>query len=203
MKKFVWSVLPLLFVLTVCFFAAYATAQQILRQEVNDPQIQLAEDTSALLAAGAPPASLALPSPVGFGASLAPFVNVYDGEKHIVVSSGLLHGEVATPPLGVFDDARSNGEDRFTWSPTSATGSGPLRQGDSVASEARPQSGVRIASILRYYKSSDGEGYVLSGRSMREQESRIHLLGLKLFVGWLLSCLAVIFLSVMRLRASS
>ncbi len=179
MKKLLFAFVPLAVVMTLALMAVYGAGQHLLRQGVNDPQIELAEDTSAALRTGAPVASLSLPNPVDFAVSLAPFVNVYDANKQTVASSGHLSGKVATPPLGVFDYARVNGEHRFTW---------------------QPRKDARIASILVYYKGPTSEGYVLAGRSVREQENRIRLLGVKLVWGWVISMLFIFLLIIGRVR---
>ncbi len=139
--------LPIAFVATVLSLFIYAAAQQIYRQSANDPQAQIAEDTSALLAAGTP-ASVAVPNAkINIANSLAPFVIVYDNAGKVVASTAALDGVTPTVPTGVLDYARDNDMNQLTW---------------------QPQNNVRIATVVKHF---DG-GYVLVGRNLREVENR-------------------------------
>ncbi len=86
--------------------------------------------------------------------SLSPFVIVYDDQGHAIASQGLLNGSVPTPPAGVFENVRKNGEERLSWQPVRGLG------------------GVRIATVIERVNGPH-PGYVLAGRNMREVESRI------------------------------
>ncbi len=78
---------------------------------------------------------------------------------------------MAQLPVGVFDVAKSNGQDRVPW---------------------QPQSGVRMAMVLFHINSSPVE-FVAVGRSLREVEIRESNLIKIILIGWLL-CLASILL---------
>ena len=145
--------LPLAAAITGICLLVYATVQQSFRTGANDPQIQLVEDATSQLASGTRPQSLraiiAGPS-VDIEQSLATFVIVYDERGTPLVGSGLLGGQLPSPPAGVFAVAREHNEDRVSWQPTRR---------------------ARIAAVVRH--SSAGEGmFVLAGRSLREIEAR-------------------------------
>jgi hypothetical protein len=125
----------------------YVAVQQSLRMNGNDPQIQIAEDTAAALSAGTNIEALMPAQNVDIAESLAPFMIIYDGSGKIKASNAKLHGVDPVIPAGVLDSARQNGENRVTW---------------------QPESGVRIAAVIAAYH----DGYVLSGRSLRETEKR-------------------------------
>ena len=118
-------------VLTVALCGlVYLAVQQVLRQSANDPQIQLAEDAANALAQNETTTNiLSGAHTVDVGQSLAPFFLIYDDTGKPIASSGLLHGEIPSPPLGVFDYTRTHGQNRITW---------------------QPEPTVRIASVIQH-----------------------------------------------------
>ena len=70
--------LPLAVLATAFCGLAYVTVQQALRQDANDPQIQMAEDTAAALDKGAGSDAVLPAQHVELASSLAPFVILYD-----------------------------------------------------------------------------------------------------------------------------
>src|SRR5208337_325722 len=97
--------------------ALYAIPQQVLRQGANDPQIALAGDLAARLEQGVPPAE-AVPAPtVDIARSLTPFVIAYHDPGPPPGPPAATGGQSPTPPSGVFDYVRQNGEDRLSWQP--------------------------------------------------------------------------------------
>jgi len=145
----------------------YLVVQQVLRQDANDPQIQMAEDTVQALAGGASVESIMPVNQVDLAQSLAPFVIVYDEGGVPLTSSGQLHGQIPAIPMGVFDYVRQNGEDRITW---------------------QPESGVRIATVVMSYAGTQ-PGFVLVGRSLREVESRESQAEMEAGVAWIITLL--------------
>jgi hypothetical protein len=145
------------FVSVVMVGLVYVTVQQNYRQSTNDPQIQLAEDTSAALNAGASPASLVASqgATVQMEQSLAPFVTIVGSNRHVLASSGELNGHVLLPPPGAFAAADTNrgknaitpGQNNITW---------------------QPKPGIREAAVITTYNG----GYVVAARSLREVEAR-------------------------------
>jgi hypothetical protein len=142
--------LPIAVVALVLCCLVYLAAQQALRDGANDPQIQMAEDGASALATGSIPQSLLPAAPIDVGRSLAPFLIFYDDVGKVVASSASLHGQPPSPPAGVFEYVRKNGEERVTW---------------------QPEPGVRIASVIIRVNGSQS-GFVLAGRSLREVEKR-------------------------------
>jgi hypothetical protein len=149
-KRIVRNWLPQAVVVTGLCGLGYLLVQQNLRQSANDPQIQIAEDAAAALAAGDPLSSFLPAETVAVESSLAPFVVVFSDAGEATASTGLLHGETPALPAGVFDYVRSHGEDRVTW---------------------QPEPGVRIAAVIVRYGGEE-PGFVLAGRSLREVEAR-------------------------------
>lgn len=135
---------------TVLCLLVYASTQQVLRQTANDPQIQMAEDAANSLLNGTEISYVVPTSNIDISKSLSPFIIVYNKDGVAVTSNGTLHGKIPSPPSGVFDHARINGQNRLTW---------------------QPERGVRIASVIVSYGGSN-PGFVLAGRSLREIEVR-------------------------------
>lgn len=153
--------LPLAFVVTILAGLVYLAVQQTLRQSADDPQIQLAEDAAAALAAQ-PPQSVLPPEQVDMAASLRPYVMVMSESGDSVASSVSLHGRPPALPSGVLEYVRQHGEERLTW---------------------EPEAGVRSATVVVRYAGSH-PGFVLAGRSLREVERREDWLTTAVAVVW-------------------
>ena len=144
--------LPLALIIVGCIGFAYLGLQQMERQGMNDPQVQMAEDAALALANGAAPASVVPQgAAVDPAQSLSPFIGVFDSNGTVIVSNASLHGMTPTPPAGVFNAALQKGQNRVTW---------------------QPEGSVRIALVVVPVPNSSG-WYVAAGRSMREGEIRI------------------------------
>lgn len=132
----------------LCLFVLVA-AQQIYRQSLNDPQIQIAEDAARLIGSGVAPKML-VPSgaAIDIDASLAPWIVIYDAAGVSLASTALLHNVVPSMPDGVLAYARAHGENRVTW---------------------QPEPGVRQAIVV---VKAGKYGFVVAGRNMREVERR-------------------------------
>lgn len=141
--------LPLALAITLLCGIVYLSAQQMLRQAANDPQVQLAEDAAAGLLAGRPVDAVVPPGKVDIGAGLAPWVMVFDDAGRPLATSGEL-GSLPLPPSGVFEAARRSGQTRLTW---------------------QPAPGVRVAAVVQRYGGAR-PGFVVAGRSLRESEAR-------------------------------
>lgn len=85
----------------------------------------------------------------------------YDESGKVISGDYYLHGRIPTPPPGVFDYARSHGEDRVTW---------------------QPEPDVRNAIILTYFQNPNR--FILTGRSLQETEQHISSLGLMVLLAW-------------------
>ena len=142
--------LPIAAVAVGLCMLVYLTVQQSLRQGLNDPQIQMAEDAAAAIGQGRAAVDLLPSTQVDVASSLAPFLIVYDDTGKVLASSAILHGQAPSLPAGVLEYTRTNGEDRVTW---------------------QPEAGVRIAAVVVRYDGAQ-PGFVLAGRNMREVEKR-------------------------------
>jgi hypothetical protein len=128
----------------------YGAVQQSLRSGANDPQLQIAGDLAAQLAAGADPVELVGSGRVDLARSLAPYITVFDGTGRVQASSAVLEGRTPVPPAGVLEAARHQ-RNELTWQP-------------------RPH--VRSAIVVVPFRHGDADGTVLVGRSLQEVERR-------------------------------
>jgi len=149
-KKILRHWLPLAVVIVLLCGLVYLTVQQSLRMGANDPQIQMAEDAAASMAAGGAPVSNLPATQLDISTSLAPFLVIYSDKGEPLASTGLLNGAAPFLPAGIFAYTRQNGEDRVSW---------------------QPEAGVRVAAVVVAYGGSH-PGFVLAGRSLREVEIR-------------------------------
>ena len=172
------SWLPLAVVVTLMCGLVYATVQQNYRLSLNDPQVQMAGDVARQFQNGIVPASLTSVQKVDIIRSLSPYVVIYDENLRPVAGSGELDGLVPMPPLGVFETARINGENRLTWQP-------------------RPD--VRSAIDVVHVGGGKG-GFVLSGRNMREVESREAKLFATISFAWLVTLLISFMVQLFAVR---
>ncbi|MBU6388866.1 hypothetical protein KGQ72_03275 [Patescibacteria group bacterium] len=165
--------MPFLVAITGFFLFAVWAVQQNYRQSLNDPQVQMAEDAAASLAANYLPAAVVpRTNPQSAGApsiemstSLAPWITVYDASGTPLESSATLDGAPPQLPQGVFD--------RGTWKRVYAEWGIAL---SVPANETRfswqPRPGVRQAVVLVQFQAPHGTGYVAAGRNTREVENR-------------------------------
>jgi len=154
--------LPSAVVATLCCGLAYGLVQQALRQGANDPQVQMAEDATARLNAGAAPPSVVGGTPVAVASSLAPFTVVFDTSGAVLATDGNLDGGAPIPPSGVLEEARRAGIDKVSW---------------------QPRAGVRVATVTVPWKG----GTVMAGRSLRLVEERETALEGIAAAAWLLA----------------
>lgn len=131
----------------------YMAVQQSLRLGLNQPQLQIAEDTADRLSQGATPASILPSTTVDESRSLSPFVTVVDGNIHVLASSGKIDSKVPLPPASAFPDSQKRGSDWFTW------------QHDNNS--------IRDAAVIVPFSSGSLKGYVLVARSMSQVEDDI------------------------------
>ncbi|HSX44616.1 MAG TPA: hypothetical protein VLF39_00680 [Candidatus Saccharimonadales bacterium] len=164
-KKYI-NVFLVVLLVSFIYSSIYTTAQQVLRMDANDPQIQMAEDTAAKLDEHFKPQALT-GRYIDVGRSLAPFIIIYDKSGEVVAGSGYLDNRVPKVPLGVLkhSENKTNGN-RVTW---------------------QLSGNVRIASVTvatRHY-------YVLAGRNLREVENRANDVLKMVTFSWIISLLTV------------
>jgi ribosomal protein L18E len=142
--------LPIGVAVTLVLGIAYAFVQQSYRQDANDPQIMMARDVAAGLAAGKSADSLVSSEQVDPSKDLAPFVIVLAPDRTVVVSSAVLGASAPVPPGGVLTAAKASGENRVTW---------------------QPRADTRIAAVVVPVNTGPG-GWVIAGRSLQLAEER-------------------------------
>jgi hypothetical protein len=144
----------------VCFFT-YIGIQQNYRMDANDPQIEMAQNAARDLENNVPPDAVLPTRHVELSSDLAPFVIVFNGSGEIITSSATLDGQTPTLPNGILAASDATGENRVTW---------------------QPRAGVRLATVIKPYRSASSSGYVLVGRSLHEVEARIDNLTTMFFI---------------------
>lgn len=160
--------LPLAIAVTFLSCMIYVVAQQSLRQSFDDTQIRTAEDTAALILAGAQPATVIPVQSVDIENSITPWVAIYSASGTVVASNGRYRDALPQPPAGVFTEierpiaSTSPVEEKRTWQPTE---------------------GVREGLVIV----TAGENYVVAGRNLRELEDRIWNIALLITLGWFLT----------------
>jgi len=154
---------PIAIASTIMMFTIFVVAQQALRQSANDPQIQMAEDSAAVLATGASSYSIVGNTKIDIGKSLAPFLIIYDEAGKVVASTGYLNTQIPVVPSGVLASAKTKTDSRITWQPATST---------------------RLAAVVKYY-SGKSSGYVVAARSLREIEIRESSLEFNVGMAWL------------------
>jgi hypothetical protein len=142
---------PFAFLAIALCFLVYLTEQQNLRQNANDPQIQMAEDTAAAVNAGREPQLLVPQGSVNIESSLMPYLVIYNASGTPVAGNGLLTGVLPLLPSGIFNYVQQKGEDRITW---------------------QPRSDVRSAIVV-VQTNNENAKFIVAGRSLREVEIRI------------------------------
>lgn len=162
---------------TLAAGAIVLVQHQVLRQQADEPQVQLAEDAARRLAGGSDALAVVPPgAPVEIEASLAPWLAIYDARGAPLSGNGRYQGNAPMLPGGAFEFARSHHGHRLSW---------------------QPRPGVRQALVIVPVRNA---GFVVAGRSLRVIEQRklqvlqlmavvwaIGLAGLLLPASWLAS----------------
>jgi len=161
---------------------AFLVGQQIYRQTLNDPQIQMAEDASARLNGGEVPAALVERGapPIDISGSLSPWLAIYDASGMQLEASAVLDNVPPQPPVGVFDVTK--------WSEHKTR---EVPAGIETTLSWQPRPDVREALVL--VQTKDKKYVVVAGRNTRAHEQRIQQLALNSFVIWIftLVCLFI------------
>ena len=177
LKSVVWSLLPMLILVTGLCGLVEVVVQQSYRQGANDPQIELAQDAAKLLTLGVP-ASTIVPgaSRINIDSSLSPWLALYDVHGAPVASSAFLHNTVPSIPEGIFTSVSQHGEDRVTW---------------------QPEPGVRQAIVV---VGAADKGYAVAGRNLREVEDRESQLGYSVLAAWAVLMVGIVAATYWGLR---
>jgi hypothetical protein len=148
MKRALYIWIPFAIITTLLAILSYILVQQTIRLSANSPQNQLAEEYANELSLGKQPQFSWMGS-VDLATSKGLYVIFFDVNRAPVYSTASLDGNIPIPPKGVFQFAKTNGENRLTW---------------------QPEDGIRSAIVLTYYSNATSAGYVLVGRSLAESE---------------------------------
>lgn len=140
----------------------FVTAHQVYRTLAQDPQVQLSEDMANYLSSGREVMDVMPKSEIDVTRHSVWFLSIYNDNGEVVASNAKLNGETPMLPAGVLEYAKQKGQNRVTW---------------------EPATGVRIAAVVTPYNG----GYVLAGRSLRETEMRIMMMGKMIGLGWIVS----------------
>lgn len=155
--------LPLAVLATLVAVLVYGANQQSYRQNANDPQIEIAQDTARSIQDSGQADGIVPVESVDIRQSLSPYIMTFNNDGQLLASSALLDGSHPLPPAGVFAYAKAHGQERFSW---------------------QPAAGVRSAAVLIHYEGSQ-PGFVLVGRSLREIELRENRLALEVLIAWM------------------
>jgi len=164
--------IPLAVAITGLSGLIYWAVQQDIRIGSYEPQIQLSEDTATSINAGTDPAKVVLSGNVEISKSVAPYLMVFDDNGKLLAGNAKLFGQNPTIPQGVLDFAKANGQDRVSW---------------------QPASGVRSAIIITHFSNSKISGSVVAGRSLREPEKRVDMLGAQVGLAYIVTMVATFF----------
>jgi hypothetical protein len=158
-------------VVTIFSGLIYGTVQQSYRSAANDPQLQIVRDMDNRMQRNQSIDQFMEADTVDLSNSLAVFKTLYDANAQPLRTTGLLDGGSPKMPKGIFDFAKSNGENVFTW---------------------QPRKGVRMAMVVKSVH-SPVIGFIAAGRSLEEIENREANLTKMVFMGWMLSLAVILF----------
>ncbi len=180
----VW--IPIAIAVTGVCFMSFGIVEQVYRQSLNDPQVQIAEDIALQLENGAKPNLIvASTTKISVATSLRTYVVVYDKDLSPIVWTGEFDGKPPAPPAEIFADAKGpasagSGENRTIW---------------------EPEEGIRSAVVVVHVLKTDG--YVLAGRNTREVEDRIWDSQVYVLLGWLITLALTLFASWIGSRSAA
>ncbi len=164
--------LVLVAIFSIVFISICYTGRLVLRQQANDPQIEVTEQVAGIIRQGAPlEAIVGTAQQIDLSESDALFVAIFDKDKNLAGSTALVNGQPISVPSENFDLAKLQGDYRF----------------DLEVTEGR-----KMAAVL---KPVDENAYVLAGRSLAEFEKRADTLSLPIWIGWGISVLLALVLS--------
>lgn len=161
-QPFLWWIFGAI-ILTASFVLTEVVVQQSYRQSANDPQIQIANDAMLALQSSAAILDLIPKQRVQIDLSLKEFLIIYDTEGNPIAGNGYIGEKLLVVPEGVFEAAKTTGENRVT---------------------LEPKPGIRIAAVVVPFVGREANGYALSGRNIREVEARENNLYTTVLYAW-------------------
>jgi hypothetical protein len=150
--------------------------QYTLRQEANDPQLQIVRDMRNSLNRGVDPSIYQSAELIDVRSSLSPFVMVFDSSGTVLATNGALDGKTLSVPQGVIEYVTSKN-------------AGGVVGGAEHRVTLEPASGVRLAAVLKVVPlNAPGAQHliVLSARNLMEVEARIQAIKVFCAIVWLL-----------------
>ena len=126
--------------------------QQSIRLGANEEPMRLATDTKLKLDGGQNVSAVISSDKVNINESLSAFVMIYDKNKKLIATSGMMGSAEPSYPSGVFDVVAKKGEDRVTWQTADKH---------------------RFASVAIKYN----DGYIVAAKSLVESEKLIDTIG--------------------------
>jgi hypothetical protein len=154
----IWVIV--IFLVTFTCSIVYLVAQQSLRLGANELPSQLAIETSIKLQNGLSAKDAIPTEKVDITKSLNGFVMVYDSNKSLIATSGVVGNNQPVYPKGVLDNVAQKSEARVTW---------------------QPEKGLRFATVAIKYNG----GFIVAARSLSETEKLIDKLGQLILLAWL------------------
>jgi hypothetical protein len=158
-KKIFVFWISLMFLVTFTCILTYLVTQQSLRLGANELPAQLATDTAIKLQEGKNAESAIPANKIDMSKSMDTFVMVYDKNKNLLATSGMMGNSKPSYPKGVLDYVDQKGEDRVTW---------------------QPQTGLRFATVAIKFDN----GYIVAARSLNEIEKLIDSIGRLVLMAW-------------------
>jgi len=149
---------------TLTLGASYVMIQQSNRMSADDLPLMLSQQVKSSLEAGASATDIVASQKINLKTDASAFVIITDSSKHVLASSVILDGQTPLPPVGVFKFTAEHGTDHITW---------------------QPKDGVRVALRVSTYGKSPHNGFVLTGQSLKQTESRISFITNICLVAWL------------------
>lgn len=148
---------------TLIIGAAYTMVQQSTRLAAEDLPLSTAQTIKHELTSGAAPADVIPSVKTDLNGDSTVFAIITDNTQHILASSAQLSGQTPLPPSGVFSYTAAHGSDHFTWQPVAT---------------------VRLATQVLPYGSGTNAGFIITGQSLSQAESRIGTYGIIALAGW-------------------
>lgn len=159
MKQF----LPLAVLLVIASGLVYAASVKTIRLTTDDGLLEQAQNIATSLksqsAKGAQPNAI-----IDIATSDQPFIIVLDKDNNSVYSSAQLDENTPVLPDGSAKKAVDSGEHSFTWI---------------------PKKGVRLATVVVPYSSTDENGVVVVGKSLRLNDKKYSAIARTLALGTL------------------
>jgi hypothetical protein len=162
------SVIALFLVTFICALV-YLVTQQELRLGANVNPYQIAVDTSIKLEKGSNIKEIINGQNLDVSKGLGAFVMVFDNNKSLVATTGMMGSIKPSYPKGVLEYLDTHKEDRVTW---------------------QTKERLRFATVAIKYKN----GYIVGAQSLLETENTIQKIGALVLFAWIASilCLALI-----------